>query len=85
VEITVYEDRSFTFVTKTPPTTDHIKKAMSLEKAGGNAGHDQAGILPRAKLKEIASIKAKDINARDIEAAERAIEGTARSMGIKVE
>ena len=85
VEITVYEDRSFTFVTKTPPTTDLIKKSLSLEKASGNTGHEEAGILSRAKLHEIAEIKAKDINAKNIEAAEKSIEGTARSMGIKVE
>ena len=85
VEITVYEDRSFTFITKTPPTSDLLKKALGVEKAGGRPGHETAGTLSRAKIHEIASLKAKDLNANDIEAAERIIEGTARSMGIKVE
>jgi large subunit ribosomal protein L11 len=85
VEITVYEDRTFTFITKTPPTSDLVKKAVGLDKAGGRPGHDTAGTLTRAKLREIASLKSKDLNANDIEAAERIVEGTARSMGIKVE
>ena len=85
VEITVFADRTFTFVTKTPPATDLIKKAMALEKGSGAAGHTGAGILPRNKLREIAELKAKGLNANNIEAAERIIEGTARSMGIKVE
>jgi large subunit ribosomal protein L11 len=85
VEITVYEDRSFTFITKTPPASDLIKKALSMEKASGQAGHTEAGTLPREKLREIAKIKSKDLNVKSIEAAERLIEGSARSMGIKVE
>ncbi len=86
VEITVYEDRSFTFITKTPPTSDLLKKALGLEKASGTAGHEEeAGTLSRQKLREIAELKAKDLNANSIEAAERIVEGTARSMGIKVE
>jgi len=85
VEITVYEDRSFTFITKTPPTSDLLKKALGIEKAGGRAGHEEAGTLSRQKLREIAELKARDLNANSIEAAERIIEGTARSMGIKVE
>ena len=85
VEITVYEDRSFTFITKTPPTTDLVKKALGLEKASGRAGYEEAAVLTRAKLREIAEMKSKDLNANSIEAAERIIEGTARSMGIKVE
>ena len=85
VEITVYEDRSFTFITKTPPCSDLIKKALALEKAGERPGHEVASTLSRAKLREIAETKAKDLNANSIEAAERIIEGTARSMGIKVE
>jgi large subunit ribosomal protein L11 len=85
VEITVYEDRSFTFITKTPPCSDLIKKALTLEKASERPGHDVAGTLSREKLREIAETKAKDLNANSIEAAERIIEGTARSMGIKVE
>jgi len=85
VEITVYEDRTFTFVTKTPPTSDLLKKALGVEKASGRTGHEEAGTLSRGKLREIAELKAKDLNANSIEAAERIIEGTARSMGIKVE
>jgi len=85
VEITVYEDRTFTFVTKTPPTSDLLKKALGLDKAGSQAGHEEAGTLSREKLHEIAELKAKDLNANSVEAAERIIEGSARSMGIKVE
>jgi large subunit ribosomal protein L11 len=85
VEITVYEDRSFTFITKTPPTSDMLKKALVLEKASERPGHETVATLSRAKLREIAEAKAKDLNANSIEAAERIIEGTARSMGIEVE
>lgn len=85
VEITVYEDRSFTFITKTPPTSDMLKKALALEKASERPGHEAVATLSRAKLREIAEAKAKDLNANSIEAAERIIEGTARSMGIEVE
>jgi len=85
VEITVYEDRTFTFITKTPPTSDLLKKALGVEKASGRTGHEEAGTLTAAKLREIAELKAKDLNANSIEAAERIIIGTARSMGIKVE
>ena len=85
VEITVYEDRSFTFITKTPPTTDLLKKALSVEKGSGDTGREKVGKLSRDKLREIAQLKAKDLNAVDIEVAERIIEGTARSMGIEVE
>jgi large subunit ribosomal protein L11 len=85
VEITVYEDRTFTFITKTPPTSDLLKKALTVEKASERPGHEVVGTLSREKLHEIAELKAKDLNANSIEAAERIIEGTARSMGIKVE
>ena len=85
VEITVYEDRSFTFITKTPPTTDLLKKALGVEKGAGDSGRETVGRLSRDKLREIAEVKAKDLNAIDIEGAERIIEGTARSMGIEVE
>jgi len=85
VEITVYEDRTYTFITKTPPTSDLLKKALGIEKAGGRAGHEEVGTLSRQQLREIAELKARDLNANSIEAAERIIEGTARSMGIKVE
>jgi large subunit ribosomal protein L11 len=85
VEITVFEDRTFTFITKTPPTSDLLKKALGVDKASGRAGHEEAGTISKEKLREIAELKAKDLNANSIEAAERIIEGTARSMGIKVE
>jgi large subunit ribosomal protein L11 len=85
VEITVYEDRTYSFVTRTPPASDLIKKALAIEKAGGKAGHDVAGTIPKAKIREIAELKMKDLHANSIEAAERTIAGTARSMGIKVE
>jgi large subunit ribosomal protein L11 len=85
VEITVFDDRSFTFITKTPPTTDLLKKAAGLDKGTGSPGHEKVGVLSREKLREIAQFKAKDLNATSIEAAERIIEGTARTMGIEVE
>ncbi len=85
VEITVYEDRSFTFVTKTPPVSDLVKRALGIEKGSGATGTESAGKLSRAQLREIAQIKLKDLNATSIEAAERIIEGAARSMGIEVE
>jgi len=84
VEITVFDDRSFTFITKTPPTTDLLRKALGLEKGSGDAGREKVGELSRDKLREIAQIKAKDLNATSIEGAERIVEGTARSMGIEV-
>jgi large subunit ribosomal protein L11 len=82
--ITIFEDRSFSFVTKTPPAADLIKKAANLDKGSGNAGRATAGTIPRAKVREIAEIKMKDLNANDIEAAMRMIEGSARSMGVAV-
>jgi len=85
VEITVYEDRSFTFVTKTPPVSDLVKRALGIEKGSGTAGQESVGKLSRAQVREIAQIKLKDLNATSIEAAERVIEGAARSMGIEVE
>jgi len=84
-EITVFDDRSFTFITKTPPTADLLKKALGIEKGSSASGQEKVGTLPRAKLREIAQLKAKDLNAISIEGAERIIEGTARSMGIEVE
>ena len=85
VEITVYEDRSFTFITKTPPATDLLKKAAGVEKGASTSGHEKVGKLSRDKLREIAQLKARDLNATSLEGAERIIEGTARSMGIEVE
>jgi large subunit ribosomal protein L11 len=85
VEISVYEDRSFTFITKTPPTTDLLKKAVSVEAGSSDTGRQKIGTLSRDKLREIAQLKAQDLNAISIDGAERIIEGTARSMGIEVE
>jgi large subunit ribosomal protein L11 len=85
VEITVFDDRSFTFITKTPPTSDLLKKALEVEKGSGDTGREKIGTLSRDKLREIAELKIKDLNATSIEAAERIVEGTARSMGIEVE
>ena len=85
VEITVYEDRSFIFITKTPPASDLLKRALSVEKGSGTAGQEKVGTLSREKVYEIARVKMKDLNAVDIEGAARIIEGTARSMGIDVE
>jgi len=85
VEITIFDDRTFTFVTKTPPATDLLKKALGIEKGSGSTGKEEIGKLSRDKLREIAQLKSKDLSANGIEEAERIIEGTARSMGIKVE
>ncbi|MFH1775552.1 MAG: 50S ribosomal protein L11 [Chloroflexota bacterium] len=85
VEIKVYEDRSFTFITKTPPAADLLKKAAVVEKGTGSAGREMVAKISREKLREIAQLKAQDLNAIDIAGAERIIEGTARSMGIGIE
>ena len=85
VEITVFDDRSFTFITKTPPAADLLRKALGMEKGAGASGHEKVGVLSRDKLREIAELKAKDLNATSIEGAERIIAGTARSMGIEIE
>jgi large subunit ribosomal protein L11 len=82
--ITIYEDRSFSFVTKTPPAADLIKKAAGIEKGSGTPGRATAGTIPRNKVREIAEIKMKDLNALDIDAAMRMVEGAARSMGVAV-
>ena len=84
VEITIFEDRSFTFVTKTPPATDMIKKAAGVEKGASAVGTTRAGTITRAQVRQIAETKLKDLNANDVEAAEKMIEGSARSMGIAV-
>lgn len=83
-EITIYDDRSFTFITKMPPAADLLRKAMGVEKGAGTAGHQLVGQLTKAKLREIAQTKMKDLNASSVEAAERTIAGTAKSMGIEV-
>jgi large subunit ribosomal protein L11 len=83
-EITIYEDRSFTFITKTPPVPDLLKKATGLDKGSAVPNKTKVGSITRAQLREIAEIKMKDLNVIDIEGAERMIEGTARSMGITI-
>jgi large subunit ribosomal protein L11 len=83
--ITVFEDRSFSFVTKTPPAADLIRRAVGVDKGSGAAGRTMVGTLSRAKAREIAEIKMKDLNANDIDAAMRMVEGSARSMGVTVE
>ena len=83
--ITIFEDRSFSFVTKTPPAADLIKKAAGIEKGSGTPGRTNAGTIRRAKVREIAETKMKDLNANDINAAMRMIEGAARSMGVEVQ
>ena len=83
VEITVFEDRSFTFITKTPPAAVLLKKAAGIEKASGEPNKTKVAKLPRAKAREIAESKMPDLNAASIEAATSMIEGTARSMGIE--
>ena len=85
VIITVYQDRSFTFILKTPPAAVLIKKALGLPKGSGNPLRDKVGKLTQAQLTEIATQKMPDINANDIEAAKKIIAGTARSMGVEVE
>lgn len=85
VEVTIYEDRSFTFITKSPPASDLLKKAAGIEKGSKAPKREIVGRISREKLREIAQIKQKDLNTEDLEAAMRSIEGTARSMGIVVE
>lgn len=85
VEITVYEDRSFTFVTKTPPAAELIKKAAGVPKGSGEPHRTKVAKLSDAQLTEIAEMKMQDLNANDVEMAKRIIAGTARSMGITVE
>ena len=85
VEITIYEDRSFTFVTKTPPAAELIKKAAGLAKGSSTPHKDKVGKLTRDQVREIAEGKLVDLNANDVDAAMKIIEGTARSMGVTVE
>jgi len=84
VEITIYEDRSFTFVLKTPPVSDLIKKELGIESGSANPKRDKVGRLTREQVRRIAEVKMKDLNTADIEAAMRMVEGTARSMGVEV-
>ena len=82
--ITIYEDRSFTFVVKSPPVSVLLKQACGIAKASGNTPKEKAGQIDKARLQEIAKLKQPDLNAHDVEAAVRMVEGTARSMGIDV-
>ena len=84
VHITIYEDRSFTFVTKTPPASDLIRRAAGVEKGSAAANRQTIGAISRDAVREIAQIKLADLNAPDIEAAVKVIEGTARSMGVQI-
>jgi large subunit ribosomal protein L11 len=84
VEITIFADRTFTFVTKTPPASVLLKKAAGLEKGSGEPNKKKIGRVTRQQIREIAETKLPDLNTRDIEAAMRMVEGTARSMGIEV-
>ncbi|MFY9298912.1 MAG: 50S ribosomal protein L11 [Limnochordia bacterium] len=85
VVITVFEDRTFTFVTKTPPASVLIKKAMNIERGSGVPNREKVGTIKRSQIKEIAELKMPDLNAADLEGAMRMVEGTARSMGVLVE
>jgi large subunit ribosomal protein L11 len=85
VIITVYADKSFTFITKTPPAAVLLKKAAKLEKGSGEPNMTKVGKVSRSQVREIAELKMVDLNANDVEMAERMIEGTARSMGIEIE
>lgn len=85
VEITVYEDRSFSFVTKSPPASDLLRKAAGIDKGSGNPRLEKVAKIPKAKVQEIAEMKMVDLNAADMDGAIKIIEGTARSMGIEVE
>jgi large subunit ribosomal protein L11 len=83
-QITIYEDRSFTFITKTPPAADLLRKAAGVEKGSSEPSRQAAGTVTRDQVREIARIKMADLTANDLEAATRIVEGTARSMGIEV-
>ena len=85
VELTVFEDRSFSFVVKSPPASELIRKAAGIEKGSGNPRAEKVGTIPISKLREIAEAKMRDLNATDMEGALRIIEGTARSMGIQID
>jgi len=84
VEVTVYEDRSFAFVLKTPPASDLIKKAAGLEKGSPTQKREKVGSISQAQVRQIAETKMKDLNAMDLEAAMKMVEGTARSMGVEI-
>jgi large subunit ribosomal protein L11 len=83
-QITIFEDRSFTFILKTPPAADLLRKAAGIDKGSGATGRETLGKVTRSQIREIAETKMADLNANDVESAARIVEGTARSMGIEV-
>jgi large subunit ribosomal protein L11 len=83
-QITIFEDRSFTFVLKTPPAADLLRKAAGVDKGASTTGRESVGTVTRDQIREIATVKLADLNANDLEAAMRQVEGTARSMGIEI-
>ena len=85
VDLTVFEDRSFAFITKSPPASDLLRKAAGVEKGSGSPRTEKVATIPASKVREIAEVKMRDLNAADIEGAMRIVEGTARSMGIQVD
>ena len=85
VDLTVFEDRSFSFVIKSPPASEMLRRAAGIEKGSGSPRAEKVGTIPSSKVREIAEVKMRDLNAADIEGAMRIVEGTARSMGIQVE
>jgi large subunit ribosomal protein L11 len=85
VIVTVYADRSFTFITKTPPTAVLLKKAVGLEKGSGEPGKNKVGKVTQAQIREIAQVKLRDLTAKDLAAAMKTVEGTARSLGLEIE
>ena len=85
VEITVFEDRSFTFITKTPPAAVLIKEALNIESGSAEPNRDKVGRLTRDQVRQIAEVKLKDLNARDVEQAMKVVAGTARSMGVETD
>jgi large subunit ribosomal protein L11 len=83
-QITIYEDRSFSFILKTPPAADLLRKAAGVEKGSGTTGREKIGSVTKKQVREIAEVKMADLNAIDIDGAAKIVEGTARSMGIEV-
>ena len=84
VHLTVYEDRSFTFITRTPPASDLIRKAAGIQKGSSTVPREKVGVISRESVREIAQMKSSDLNASDVEAAMKIVEGTAKSMGVDI-
>lgn len=85
VVITIYQDNTFSFITKLPPVSEMIKKELKLEKGSGETGREEVGVLKKTQVEKIAKGKMADLNTKDLEAAKRIVEGTAKSMGVKVQ